>query len=656
MPIFTEHCVECHGSPKRKSGLDLRSLEGVLRGGDDGEVIVPGDPEVSALYEMVLPGADTDMPPKDKQLSTHEIQMLYQWIQTLNTDPSESGWDAQASSPNPEGIISTATDRFSSNPWIPPAGTSPDLAIDILMDAAWQSREIEPAPLCDDATFARRAYLDIAGRIPTQSEARGFLKSTRPDKRERLIDQLLDSPDYAYHFRDLFDSALMGIPSYEFANKVAGDIPGLPKEEQIGAPGMTPERWLDRQRERQGWLDYLHNAFTQNRPWDEVVHELLLARPEDEARRGATWFLFERADDHEAVTDAVSSSLFGVQVQCAQCHDHPLAPEILQGHYWGLNAVFSRSENQMTALGPALGESAAGKLVSYTNVEGEAFDATLNFLGGASIPQKRIKLEDATDNDYLVPPANKNETPDRASLPKYSQRQVGVDAITENNPLIARAFVNRVWALLLGRGFVHPVDQMDSVHPPSHPELLDWLAQDFASNGYDIKRLVRAIARSRVYQLDGNPDSQSNDPSNFAFAQEKPLSAQAYYHSLFVAANNEAPETSSRPPVELRRIFPSPFSETHTSTLAEAMFLSNNSMMEEILADANNPKPGVLSNPESSKSLIRQTFGRVFGRDPKRNEIKRVMNYLSSRSDRPRQAYRQLLWAMTTSAEFRANH
>src|SRR5205814_708313 len=192
------------------------------------------------------------------------------------------------------------------------------------------------------------------------------------------------------------------------------------------------------------------------------------------------------------MAEAIAPLAFGVQIGCAQCHNHPLAAEIEQRHYWGLVAALNRSKNVDAKSGPGISESATGGFVSFANLKKESQPAVLAFLNGKIVPEKR-PAEGEKEKDvpelYVVPPAKEKEKPENPAVPKFSRRAALAEAVTHDNPMLARAFVNRVWALLLGRGIVQPVDQMDSRHRASHPVLLAWLAHDFEANGFAVKRL-----------------------------------------------------------------------------------------------------------------------------------------------------------------------
>src|ERR1041385_6196778 len=189
--IFDGNCLKCHGTLEHKSGLELDTIEGALHGNEEGPVIIAGHPEKSKLISALLPDADPHMPPK-KQLSPQEIAALRTWIAELKSSSTAQ---------------TEASRRRIDERKIP---TEPTVAIDFLLAADWKSRGIRPAPLCDDQTFVRRVYLDLAGRIPTRAEAERFFRDSKPQKRPRLIDQLLASDDYPQTFREIWDVLLMG--------------------------------------------------------------------------------------------------------------------------------------------------------------------------------------------------------------------------------------------------------------------------------------------------------------------------------------------------------------------------------------------------------------------------------------------------------------
>ncbi len=634
-PLVHQHCTKCHGGAKQNGGLDLRSLRSLLRGGESGPVFHPGKPEESRLVTQLHPDADPHMPPKG-QLSDEEITRIRDWVVRFNPETIEDPGSGSAKPPASPSL---------------PAGLSPSLAIDSLLEKSWQEQNITPAPPVDDAAFLRRLSLDLLGRIPTGAEHQRFLAETRPDKREHLIDELLASKGHARHFAEVFNAALLG-----------------------RALGKGKNR-DDREKH---FLPYLRWAIETNRPWNKVGHDLIVARPEQPEARGAAWFLYEQRDDSGKMANATSAALFGKQVQCAQCHDHPVAPEIEQKHYWGLVAFFDRTRNVSTSDGPGLGERAAGGYNKFANLEGESSESELVFLTGSVVeePGGRREKDDpelyqvAPPSDWINPPRQKKkgEKPkittkvERAPVPKFSRRAELARLAIEENPAFARAIVNRVWAILTGRGIVHPVDKMTSAHPPSQPELLAWLAHDFATQGYNVRRLCRAILLSRAYGLSNiHPADPPPLPGTFARALDKPLPAEPLYRSILVALGSQANPDGTVSEEETYResfvsTFPEIFTEVFSPSVQQAMFAANGEVLDSMLRSDKLALPLQLAQNTDTGDLVGKIFLAVLGRDPDTEERQRTTTYIEHRDNHRADAIRQVLWALFNSAEFRINH
>lgn len=516
----------------------------------------------------------------------------------------------------------------------PTAATSGEVttAINDGVEHHWKEGKVTPAPLCDDRAFARRLYLDLAGRIPTPAETDAFASDMSTEKRTALVDRLLASPEYARHMRDVFDVVFMG---------------------RSGGPGRR-RRGGEGQSFRSEWLTYLERSFAEDHPWDQTVSEMLLARPKTPAERGAVWFLYARQEKYQEIAEAVSPAVFGVQIQCAQCHNHPISHEIKQAHYWGLVAFFNRGKNKNTKDGPRIAEAATGGFSNFANLSGESSPALLSFLGAKDVPETRpadgVKEQDTPD--LYLPAAPGSEEP---PVPKFSRREQFVTQVVQKNPLVARAAVNRFWALLMGRGIVHPVDKMDAKHPPSHPELLDWLAADFERSGYDVKRLVRAIVLSRPYQLDSRPAGASQ-PEQFAYGLEKPLTGEMLYRSLLVAATGKPDGENAGLKEELVEAFLDVFPEESISTLKQTLLLTNNPLIQGLAK----PQPGStverLNAIADPAARVREAYRVAYAREPDPEELQASLAYLKARPDRQPQATSQLWWALLASAEFRFNH
>ena len=609
--VLQTHCLKCHNAKKASSRLDLSSAEKLLQGGKRGPAVKPGDPQASLLYQVLQKGGKPHMPPGGKQLNEEELAILRRWIerlgpQTVKTEPAKTTSPASLKT-------------------LPP-GVNPTTVIDLLVEARWTQRDAPVASRCDDRTFARRIHLDLLGRIPTPQEAQRFLQDTHSDKRQRLVDELLQREHHAVHLADVFDALLMG----------RGDSDDY------------------QQRRQHGWKAYLENAFRKNRPWNHVAHEVLLARPAQESAKGATWFLYARKNKHQDIAEAIAPAFFGVRVECAQCHDHPLADEIKQQDYWGLVAFFRRGKNANTPNGPRVSESAIGGFESFADLSGQTHPNSLTFFGKTVDEPRPAEGAKQKDEDRFYQPAAVKNDPRK---PTFSRRRQFVDKVLADHPLVARAMVNRIWALLLGRGFVHPFDKLDSAHPPSHPELLDWLSQDFQSNGYDTRRLIRHIVLSRPYQLESRQPSADSDPADFSWSLEKPLIAETWLRSISQLVRNET-AVDGKLLDAMRRQFPEVLPEEYVAKLPQAMFLSNGEALNQYLAtsrDTRHITPQLLALPNHS-ARVKRLFTSAFHREPTQEESERATAFLDARQNRLTEALDALVWAVIVSAEFRLNH
>lgn len=593
-PLFDVQCVKCHGPIEQKSGLELDTPEAVLKGGDEGAVVVPGHPAKSRLYQYLAADSDPHMPPK-KQLSDAQREIVREWIAALD-------------------VKTTKTGKGSKDSKAPRKFDSVTQAIDSLLAESWKQSKIKPAASLDDRIWCRRVYLDLAGRIPTQAELDEFLGSRSKTKRSALVDRLLQSEDYVVRMRELWDVILMG---------------------------RTKRGNGEDRRKENGWWTFLETSFRTNRPWNETVRSMLIARPSAPVEKGASWFLYERRNEHQAIAEAVAPIVYGTKIDCAQCHDHPLAREIKQAHYWGLVAAFNRSKN--VEKGNEVAESAIGGFVNFTNLKKESQPAVVALLTGRTIEEVRPagdEKEKESDDKYLDPKA-------KVRVPKFSRREAFAEAATRDNPLLARAFVNRMWSVLLGRGIVHPADEINARNVPSHPELLDWLAQDFAANHHDIRRFVRGVVLSRVYGLSASPEAA---PETFAGALERPLTAEQMARSWRIAAGLPAEDNALRRGVIAA--MPDVLPRDYNATFQQAQFLSYSPALAEVLKPTTNSTVARLAALPKSSSRAREAFLAVYGRAPDSAEAKQAKAFLEARPDKPDEAVRDLLWALMTSAEF----
>ena len=512
---------------------------------------------------------------------------------------------------------------------------SVDQAVDHYVDAALFGANVSPAPPADDANFARRATLDLAGRIPTTAELEEFVRDSSPEKKQRFVDRLLASPDFAYHQRNEFDVLLM-------AGKGNGE-----------------------------WREWLLKAQTDNRNWPELFRTILLPREADATEKGAAQFLKSRAANVDDMTNDTSRLFFGVSINCAKCHDHPLVEDWKQDHYFGMASFFNRTYLTKKQF---LAERDDGELKFRTKA-GVEKQAQLLFLTSATIQEP--SLADKSDDERKASDEKQKADNDRETPPepaKFSRRAQLVEAALkgDSNRFFSRAFVNRNFARLFGRGLVNPLDQMHSENEPSHPELLAWLARDVESHGYDFRRLLRGLVLSRAYGRTSRWELPGERPPDrlFAVAAVRPLTPMQFSLSLAVAAANpveisKQSQTADQWVNKRRDLENQAFGfaqqieipgENFQVGVSEALFFSNGPQMaNEYLRDSGDRLVGVLKETKDRPELIRTAFLAVLSREPSVDEREAITKYLAEREDRLPAAISQFVWSLATSSEFRFN-
>ena len=337
----------------------------------------------------------------------------------------------------------------------------------VRIDKAVADAHIGPvAPTATDAEFLRRITLDFTGSIPSSAVARKFLADRSPNKRAALIDRLLGSPAYARRMAGAFDIMLM-------------------------------ERRGDKHVKSAEWQKYVLTSFQLNKPYNQLAAEILGADGVDAKLRGPAKFYLDREAETNLVTREVGRMFFGIDLEGAQCHDPPLIDDYLQADYYGIYAFVSRSYIfKPNKKKPAvLAEKPEGDVKFKSVFPGDEGKTRPRLPGGQEIDEPSFKKGE----EYQVKPnpKKKNIRP----IPKYSRRaQLAKLASDGTNRAFNRNIVNRLWALMMGRGLVHPVDLHHSANPPAHPELLEMLADDFVAMKFDIKAFMRELALTQTYQ------------------------------------------------------------------------------------------------------------------------------------------------------------
>ncbi len=319
------------------------------------------------------------------------------------------------------------------------------------------------APICSDADFLRRVNLDLTGAIPTAEQVRQFLDDVSPQKRQSVIEQLIMSEDFARHMAVVLDVMLL-------------------------------ERRSDKSITVRDWEKYLIDAIALNKPLDQLFQELIFSEGDKAPDRVPTKFILNRDAEPNAVTRDVGRIAFGMDLQCAQCHDHPLVNDYLQEDYYGLYAYWHRvrlfTEPKTKAL--VLSELAEGEASFKSVFTGNASDSALpRTPGGTALIDEPTLVGDEA---YVIKPSK-----DKASQPKFSRRRLLAESLSIN-PQFRRNIANRLWLTMFGRGIVHPMDLHHTDNPPTNPALLHLLADELGNHGFQLRPFIRELAMTRAYQ------------------------------------------------------------------------------------------------------------------------------------------------------------
>jgi Protein of unknown function (DUF1549)/Protein of unknown function (DUF1553) len=505
--------------------------------------------------------------------------------------------------------------------------------IDAEVAAAWQKQNVTPAKPAGDAEFLRRVYLDLVGSIPTWEETAAFLDDKAADKRDRLIEKLLADPRYAQHQADVWDLILFG----------------------RNPPGYETDR-------RDGFQAWLRKQFAQNVPYDVWARELLRAEG-DSVENGALYYAQWRSAPEDAA-EAISQTFLGVQLQCARCHNHPYE-NWKQRDFYGMAAFLARLEvvtvgkkDNLTIY--AIGEKSTGDVL-FT---GPAKEQQPGKKGEPIKP--KFLLGDVLDEPPL--PADFKEVKFEANKPpakpKFSRKDQLADWITRaDNPFFAREITNRVWAQYLGRGVVHPVDNLSPSNKPSHPELFDRLTRELVEHKFDLKWYVRELVSSKTYQLSsiGTGDPK---PEWFRHARMRPLSAEELMDSWRVASGYEAAEQAAgkKPSTDrfrplgkdyLLQFFGTPSNGTgdFQGGLHEHLYLNNGPLSQMISAGKGSLSEFVGDAKQPLDVRVERLYLATLNRRPTDAERKKFSEFLTNKGS-PTDA----VWVLLTCSEFRFNH
>ena len=624
-PILADACYGCHSEARNKSkgGLHLDSREAMLHGGDTGPSLVPGDPDQSLLITAIrYQDEDLQMPPDDP-LSPEQIRHFETWIQNGAVFPQSAEGLPQAKQAWWETIDRDAL--------ISPE-TLPGQAVDHYVFRSLREQQIIPAPRASDAELVRRMTLDLAGRPPTPSEFSDFLFNPSPQRVEDHVRRLMDSSCYNEQQVEEFNWLLMDGQGGELKN-------------------------------------YLETAFEENRTWDRIFREIIVADYGDESAKGAPQFIKERVQDIDRLTNDVSVRFFGVNISCAQCHDHPNVPDWTQASYYGMKSFFGRTFDN----GGFVTERAYGQ-VSYKTTEGDTLNAPLQFIDGKLIEENSAEWNDEQRKAEKKRLETLKQEKKPAPLPANSRRAqlVKEGLAADQQGYFARAMVNRIWHRLMGAGLVEPLDQMHGDNTPSHPELLLWLAEWFTKSDYDLNGLIKGILSSKAYQRSSQwTNGDRPGKSTYAAANLRVLTPRQYAACLLIGttaphtfegcqptddAHHEKLATMLKPLNKTASWFERPGDGFYFS-VDEALQLSNGEEIRSLLFDGrpNGLVASLLKEPIPKKQ-IETAYINILHRPPTKLETDTMTQFLAMESTQPQSQLESLVWALLTSPECRLNH
>ncbi|MCE9531596.1 MAG: DUF1549 and DUF1553 domain-containing protein [Planctomycetes bacterium] len=381
-------------------------------------------------------------------------------------------------------------------------------AIDQAWKKALEQAKVAPAAVADDAEFFRRVTLDLTGRIPSGRQALAFLDSRDPDKRRKLVDALLSDPGYAQHFGGVWRLWL-----------------DPPEEGGKPRPDMFSP-WLAEQLRR-------------NRGFGDLVRELITV--EGPVRNNpAMGFVMANSESQrpkpELLADSISRNFMGVELRCAQCHDHPFAVW-KQADFWGVAAFFGRLQPSSAKGGPNVTLQESDQPIDGV--------AAVSKVKGAALV---VPVMSGNESGKVVRARVPGGMPLAEDLPMPYRGKFVDWLLARENPYFAKATVNRYWSLMFGRGLVHPLDGFDPKNPPANPEMLDLLAKEFAASDYDLKHLLRCLCLSQAYQRTSRTTVDARTPDKLVSRMTiKPFSPETLYDSLAVIMVPEPGDKNLKP-------------------------------------------------------------------------------------------------------------
>jgi mono/diheme cytochrome c family protein len=705
-PVLLANCLGCHGPEKQKGGLRLDSRAAVLKGGNTGPVVAPGDPEGSVLVEAIGYESDTQMPPKGK-LPDREIRALTEWVKMGAPWPESVAKSESVAAVDPAKPRPDQRNHWAFRPVATPAVPEvkdvgwPRGPVDHFVLARLEARGLRPVEPSDRRSLIRRASFDVTGLPPTPEEVEAFLADESPEAFARVVDRLLAAPQYGERWgRHWLDVARYG-------------------EDQAHTfqARMYPQGFMYR--------DWVVRALNNDMPYDRFVIEQiagdLLDDPGRDARLPALGFFAlgpvyygnAIADERDDRIDTLSRGFLGLTVACARCHDHKFDP-IPTRDYYALAGVFACTQYKEYPAAPkSVIEAYEKAQIPFKDktAEIDTFLTLSNFRTYFALPKvrnqedrwlpaesrprlKELRAELDRLKKALPPPPpvvhgladagtvanlkvhirgnpeNLGEEAPRAFLSVLSEGdpapfrqgsgrlELAREIASKDNPLTARVIVNRIWEHHFGRGLVATPSNFGTLgEPPSHPELLDYLASRFVALGWSMKALHREILLSQTYQLSSriDPKNQEADPDNTLLwrTNRRRLEVEAWRDAMLAVSGNldrtlGGPSQELTSPKNHRRTFYAAVSRHNLDSLLrlfdfpdpnitcdrrvvtavplQQLFVLNSEFMVE---QARSLARRLTSDPdEPDEARVRRAFPLLYGRPAGDDEVRWGVEFL----------------------------
>lgn len=498
-------------------------------------------------------------------------------------------------------------------------------AVDRALLKQWRRMAVVPSAEAEDAAFLRRVMVDICGTLPTAAEVKEYVEDVEPAKRKRLIDRLLTRPEHASYF------------ALKWADILQNRGAGYSTSKQRAGTAFFSE--------------WIRDSIAANKPYDQFVTEILTASGSQNENAPAIWYRSVRKTPE--FVESAAQAFLGVRIQCAQCHHHP-AERWSQADYYGFASIFARIGRK--------GGFADAEVPTDEILFLKETGAAIHPRTGETMPPRPLGGPDFPAARHIDP---------RIQLAQWMTQP--------DNPFFARTMANRMWAHFLGRGIVHPIDDFRSTNPPSNPELLDALTQEFIASQYDVRHLIRTICNSYAYRLDSRPnDSNRDDVQTYARFHPKRLSAEVLLDGIsqilevptefaggpgkFPAGTRAIDLPDENVPSHFLDMFGRPArmsacecERVDDPALTQALELVNSAEIQRKLTAETGYARKLAASEKSPQDIAAEIFPRVLGRPPRPDEVQTVTDFLAAEPDRT-EACRSLLWSLLATNEFLFNH